>query len=85
VEEWLDVRFDVFNIIFAHKNTDYKVNTHLSPPQNVVSAFPNYSKARRSRRMEEHEAKASKIKEVAPKSWFCARSRNLSVEEQMWG
>jgi hypothetical protein len=24
---------DLFNIIFAHKNTDYKANTHLSPPK----------------------------------------------------
>jgi hypothetical protein len=35
----LEVRFDVFNILFAHKNTDYKTNTHLSTPKTPWPLF----------------------------------------------
>jgi hypothetical protein len=37
-----------------------------------MAGFPDYLKVGRSRKMEEHEAKASNIKEVALKSWFPA-------------
>jgi hypothetical protein len=36
----------------------------------MVAASPDYLKAGRSRRMEEHEAKASNIKETAPQTHF---------------
>jgi hypothetical protein len=61
---------DVFNIIFCTQK--YRLqNKYLSfTPQNTVAGFPDYLKVGRSRKMEEHEAKASNIKEVALKSWF---------------
>jgi hypothetical protein len=59
-------------LFFAHKNTDYKANTHLFTPQDATTAYLNYSKAGRSRRMAKHQAKVLNGLQAALKSWFCA-------------
>jgi hypothetical protein len=41
-----------------------------------VAASPDYSKAGRSRRIEENEVKGSNVKETAPKSWYHAGVEN---------
>ena len=49
-----------------------------------MATFPHYSKAGRGRRMEEHEAKASNIKEAAPKSWLRAGVENGLRRSKPW-
>jgi hypothetical protein len=65
---------DVLILFFAHKNTDYKTFTHLSPfaPENAVAASWNYSKAGPRKRMAVHAVEALNSEEEAQKSWFCA-------------
>jgi hypothetical protein len=65
-------------LFFAHKNTDYKANTYLSPftPHDAAAASSNNPKAGRIRRMALHPAKALNREEAVPKSWFCAGVEN---------
>ena len=76
VEEQPQVRLMYLILFFAHKNTDYKANTHLFTPQDAMTAYLNYSNAGRSRRMAKHQAKALNGLQAAPKSWFRARVEN---------
>jgi hypothetical protein len=85
VEERLQVRLIYLILFFAHKNTDYKANTHLSAsPQDTVAAYSNNSKAGRSRRMAKHRAKALNGLQAAPKSWFRARVENGLRRGKPW-